>query len=197
MDWTDEELEELANLSVQFSGIASVYDEIEINEREYLKERKAIDFCSSTPLSEYSRLDSICSTSWATSIIEIANRVTGRSFSVNQLLQCLPVYEEIDRCKGVHPKAIASYLMEIGLVENFTDCSSIDSSIAYRFTPIYPVSPNAGGLMNLIAEGKPVFAMVAIDLVKLRFVKEMSDEDTPLKCGSYEPSMYGIVSGYK
>ena len=39
MDWTDEELEELANLSVQFSGIASVYDEIEIKEREYLKER--------------------------------------------------------------------------------------------------------------------------------------------------------------
>ena len=25
----------------------------------------------------------------------------------------------------------------------------------------------------------------------------MNKEDNPLKCGSYEPSMYGIVNGYK
>ena len=39
--------------------------------------------------------------------------------------------------------------------------------------------------------------MVALDITKLRFVKEMGDEDNPYKCASYEPSMYGIVRGYK
>ena len=198
MDWTDDELEQLGLLSVRFSGISSSFDEIDVNINNYVSPYQTIDFCSSS-LFEYSRPDLICSTSWATSIIEIANRLTGKSYSVNQLLNCLPLYEEIDKCSGVHPKSLVSYLMEIGLEEeeNFIDCKSIDSRKTQHFTPIYPESPNAGGLMNLIAEGKPVFAMVALDLNKLRFVKEMNKEDNPLKCGSYEPSMYGIVNGYK
>ena len=68
MDWTDDELEQLGLLSVHFSGIASSFDEIDVREKEYSFPRKTTNFCSSS-LFEYSRPDSICSTSWATSII--------------------------------------------------------------------------------------------------------------------------------
>ena len=79
MDWTDDELEQLGFLSVRFSGISSLYDEIGVRAKEYSFPRKTTSFCSSS-LFEYSRSDSICSTSWATSIIEIANRLTGKSY---------------------------------------------------------------------------------------------------------------------
>ena len=119
-------------------------------------------------------------------------------FSVEQLLQCLPKYENIEECSGVHPKELVLYLMEVGLVEEgkFTDCNSINPADTYRFSPIYPESPNAGGLMNLVAEGRPVFVMVSLELARLRFVKNMDDKDIPLKCGDFEPSMYGVVTGY-
>ena len=49
--------------------------------------------------------------------------------------------------------------------------------------------------MNLVAEGKPVFVMLALDLKKLRFVKDNRDYE-PLRSGGMQPTMYGIVSGY-
>ena len=148
---------------------------------------------------EYSQTNPICSTSWATTIIEIAKSITGKIFSVDQLLQCLPKQENIDGCQGVHPKTLATYLSEEGLVEmkDFTDCESLEEKTHYHFAAVYPSSPNAGGLMNLIAEGIPVFAMVAFDLVKLRFVKDVVNNDEKVNCATYQPSMYGIVSAYQ
>ena len=198
MDWKDASLEELGNLNIQYSGYASLFDPIEVKEPEYHLTRQSQDFCKGS-LMDYSLESNICATSWATSVIEIVNNVSGKQLSVEQLLQCLPQSENIDGCKGVHPKTIAVYLMEVGLVEegNFTVCEKIYSVPRYRFTAVYPESPNAGGLMNLIAEGTPVFTMVSLDLTKLRFIKDMSNIETPYKCSDYQPSMYGIVSGYK
>ena len=198
MDWTDASLEELGDLNIQYSGFASLYDPIEVKEPECHLTRQSQDFCKGS-LKKYSLESNICATSWATSVIEIVNNVSGKQLSIEQLLQCLPLSENINGCKGVHPKTIAVYLMEIGLVEegNFTVCEKIYSVPRYRFTAVYPESPNAGGLMNLIAEGTPVFTMVSLDLTKLRFIKDMSNIETPYKCSDYQPSMYGIVSGYK
>ena len=203
MDWTDESLEELGDLDIKYSGFASLFDPIEIKEPEYHLARQPHNFCEGS-LMRYSLESNICATSWATSIIEIVNHVSGKKLSVEQLLHCLPQSENINGCKGVHPKTIAMYLMEVGLVEenSIKDgdsfvCEKIYSVPRYRFTPVYPESPNAGGLMNLIAEGTPVFTMVSLDLTKLRFIKDMSNIETPYKCSDYQPSMYGIVSGYK
>ena len=196
MDWTDDEINQLGDLSVRYSGITYVYDEIRVNTNEYSQPIRDSDYCYDS-LYDYSRTTQICSTSWATSIIEIADTITGKHFSVDQLLQCLPEKEEIDGCEGVHPKSIASYLFEVGLVEEFTTCDSIDSSKVYRFSTIFPESPNAGGVMNLVAEGKPVFTMVALDLMRLHYVKDMSNSANPIKCGGYDPSLYGIITGYK
>ena len=49
--------------------------------------------------------------------------------------------------------------------------------------------------MNLVAVGKPVFVMLALDLKKLRYVKDNRDYE-PLRSGAMQPTMYGIVSGY-
>ena len=35
MDWTDEELDQLGLLSIRYSGITSIYDEIDVREKEY------------------------------------------------------------------------------------------------------------------------------------------------------------------
>ena len=198
MDWSDDELLSLGDLSVHYSGISTIYEAIPINQHEYSSQRQSTEYCVGS-LIELSGIEKACSTSWATSIIDIASQIAGEPLSVNQLLECLPIEEEIDPCQGIHPKSLVNYLSEVGLVgvNEFTSCDSIRPNYSYHFTPVYPESPNAGGLMNLIAEGKPVFAMVALDLTRLRYVKDMSNSEMPLRCGGYEPSLYGIVSGYK
>ena len=200
MDWSEEELSDLGNLSVKYSGIASLYEHIEPTEKEKHLSLPQYSFKDDS-LDEFNLASKSCSSSWATSIIKMAESAVDNKiqFSINQLLECLPKSEELNECEGIHPKQLTMYLSEVGLVskQEFVDCNSIQSKTTYRFTPIYPESPNAGGLMNLVAEGKPVFAMVSLDLTKLVYIKDMSNIDTPYKCGSYEPSMYGIVSGYK
>ena len=48
MDWTDDELEQLGLLSVRFSGIASSFDEIDVNIYNYASPYQTTDFCSSS-----------------------------------------------------------------------------------------------------------------------------------------------------
>ena len=198
MDWSDDDINKLEDTCMQYSGMVSLYDPIDVNNNEYTLPREPVNFDGES-LKKASRVDSSRFLSWATSVIEAAYSITKEWFSIEQLINCVPQNEEIDGCECSHPKNLATYLMEVGLLKEgeFTTCNSVDPSKTYHFTPVYPESPNAGGLMNLVAEGKPVIAVLALDLVKLRFVKEMSDDDMPYKCADYQPSMYGIISGYK
>ena len=83
MDWSDDELEELGNLSIQYSGIESLHEEVEVTRTAYSVEREVQDFCQGS-LMEYSQTNPICSTSWAITIVEIAKSITGKLFSVDQ-----------------------------------------------------------------------------------------------------------------
>lgn len=91
--------------------------------------------------------------------------------------------------------------MDVGLVEakafKNAGCESLHKLTRYRFAAIFPESPKAGGLMNLVAEGRLVFVMIAVDLQDLRFVKDMSNAEKGVECSFYYPSLYGIVTGYK
>ena len=117
MDWTDDELESLGEIDVHYSGIVSNYDEIEptsFNQKYTFEEP---DICSEN-YTKYSAPNS-CSTSWATTIIQMVNELykdTGIRFSLDQLLQCLPARYGFDNCVGVHPKDIVTYLLEFGLL---------------------------------------------------------------------------------
>ena len=52
--------------------------------------------------------------------------------------------------------------------------------------------------MDLLAnDKKAAFVMMAIDLEKLMFVKDMSNVKDSVKCAGYQPSLYGVLTGYK
>ena len=40
MDWSDDELEDLGNLSIQYSGIESLHEEVEVTRTTYSVERE-------------------------------------------------------------------------------------------------------------------------------------------------------------
>ena len=193
MDWTDEELLDLGDLVVHYTGETKLFEEIEVDKNDIHKYKPARSFNMSLPLN--------MTTSWATSVIQVAERALGGGvrLSLEQLIQCLPVSEDVEEegMRGVHPRTITSYLLEVGLMEedDFFGCESINPLYTHRFKPLYPQYPNGGGLMNFVAESDLVFTMVAIDMLKLRFVKDMSNE-SPLKCGGYSPSVYGVITGY-
>lgn len=198
MDWSNEELNELGNLSVKYSRISSAYEEIEPTEMQMHVAKTTREF---PELMEYNVPEKKCSTSWVTSAIEMAeaaleNRIR---LSSRQLFECLPEEEGIDKCKGVSTRMLTQYLSETGLMseDDFDGCESVEEKKRYHFDSISPESRNGGGLMNLVAENRLVFVLVAVDLQKIRFVKDMSNADEGIKCGGYEPSLYGVVTGYK
>ena len=200
MDWSDGELIDMSELSTRYSGTLMSYEVVPANVNEFSMDRTPMNFCEGS-LIESSRQKAKCSTSWATAAVEVAEAALDHrvDLSVEQLLQCLPRNEGVNGCRGIHPKSISLYLSEVGLVskEDFIDCDSLDNQKRYTFDVVKPESLNAGGLMNLIAEGKPVFTMAALDLTRLRFIKDMSKSKKPHTCGAYQPSLYGILSGYK
>ena len=199
LDWSDGELEELSKSTVRYSGFESSHEPVSINESEFSLTRK-IPLFSDSFVNEYSRKEMFCSTSWATSVIEVAEKAVNYQFefAVEQLMQCLPAYFEMDNgCDGVSPSDLMKYLAEVGLVrkDDFNGCENLNNQPLFKFEAITPEVPNRSGLMNFVAEGKPVFVMLALDLKKLRFVKDNRDYE-PLRSGAMQPTMYGIVSGY-
>ena len=199
MDWSDADLEQLGSLTAEFHGNAPYYEPVDVSKPDFSLRRSPPVYPESF-VNEYSRKQPICSTSWATSVIEVAEAALNNQIelSINQLMQCLPNYFDMENgCDGFEPKLIQSYLKEVGLVrkDDFVDCASLDNSERFTFNYILPEVPNKSGLMNLVAEGRPVFVMLALDLKKLRYVKDNSNYE-PLKSGAMQPSIYGIVSGY-
>ena len=154
-------------------------------------------------MEDYNSPEKKCSTSWATAAIKAAEAVLDYKveLSEEQLFTCLPKdLGFADGCGGIHPKKVMDYLLEEGLVEkkDFNGCDKLDGLKKYRFMPNTPSHPTAGGLMNLLAtENKPAFVMMAIDIKKLVNVKDMSNVKDSVKCAGYQPSLYGVLTGYK
>ena len=72
MDWTNEELESLGDLSMHYTGTADVYDIVEPSLYSYKLTKPERGFCIDS-LKAYS-MPGMPSTSWATSIIEVAEK---------------------------------------------------------------------------------------------------------------------------
>ena len=198
LDWGDDALIKVGELLYRYSGVISISDPVPILHSNYMLSRRARQF-TDTSLTKYASSANACSTSWATAIIEIAEVAIGNSveLSIDQLLHCLPDYLDIDGCQGVLPTQVSVYLAEIGLMrkKNFTTCKAIRTSDTYHFSLSEPEVPNASGVMNLVSEGVPVFALMALDILKLRFITNLGDKDV-LRAGGYQPSLYGIIGGY-
>ena len=208
MDWSDDELDELGELNVKYSQHPSYYDAVDINEPFFTIPKEPRDFCAGKE--KYSRSNTKCSLSWATTLVQVAEAALGGKveLSVDQLIKCVPASELYNggfenECGGYHPKSLQNYLLDVGLAtkEGFESikgmCDDLEKIETYRFVSNAADPPNASGLMNLVAEGKLVFSMLAIDLPKLRFTKDMSGIDEPRSCGYYDPTVYAAVTGYK
>ena len=196
LDWRDDELESLAQSAAGFVGSTSSAERIEFDKPSHTLSRTPRSFSS---MVEYSRKDSICSTSWATSIIEVAETEMNNEveFSMDQLLRCVPSYFDMESsCIGVKPHDLMEYLTTVGLVtkSNFTSCDEVNNQRAYRFDMVIPEAPNKSGLMKLVATDKPVFVMLALNMVKLRYVK--NSDSALFKHGAFQPTMYGIIQSY-
>ena len=201
MDWSEEELDELGKLSVEYSGSPIMYDDApEPTLNEMNVEKRSREF---EGLKDHNESGKVCSTSWATAAIKAAEAALDYvvELSEEQLFTCLPKdLGFADGCDGIHPKKVMDYLLEEGLVEKkaFNGCDKLDGLERFHFNSNTPSHPTAGGLMNLLADDKkPAFVMMAIDIKKLVYVKDMSNVKDSIKCAGYQPSLYGVVTGYK
>ena len=193
-DWSDSELRALGNLDIDISPCHS-FQKINLPLNQSLSiQLNSRDFCNNN-LSQFSSFRN-CSTSWATSIVRIAEHTLNNTIhlSVQQLLQCLPAVYGINACQGVNTTSIVHYLAEFGLVEEdqFTSCSTISETKSFRFVPIFIHSFYE--LINVVSI-KPVYVTLSVSLPQLRVNSYLPTSTIVMPSGS-KPSLFGILSGY-
>ena len=201
-DFKPSDLEQMMDLGVKYSGSGSYFEPVEITNETFVQDYVTRDLCCG--LSEYSISNSV-STSWATATIaaaEAALKAVGRQdmLSVSYLLKCLPELYEI-RPNDVTSNDIIQFVKEYGLISLSMamhlgeDELCTASVFSYKFDFSRPEVPNKSGLMNLVAEGDPVVVLMALDLLRLRFVTD-SGEDKIFTGAASQPSVYGVLYGY-
>ena len=82
MDWSDDKLIALGELCVNYSGMATLYEGVDVIQNEYYMERQSYDFCGGTFI-QSSRVTTSRPYSWATAIIEIASTVLVYYYQLN------------------------------------------------------------------------------------------------------------------
>ena len=73
-------------------------------------------------------------------------------------------------------------------------CSSTANN--YKFEVIRNDVPNESGLKNFANEGNPVIVLLALDLLRLQTVNNVTGTDI-YRGATDEPSVYGILEGYE
>ena len=208
-DFSEEDLTGVMDVKQKHSGRGSYYDEIEAKEDAVEPAFTTMDrdFCSEdAELREYAKPNN-CSLSWVTMIVNAGERALAMIGGSEKLSAAFvkKCYTRGDACNGLGMAEIAEGLKKIGLVsereanrvlEEGGDLCSIPQSKHFTFKVLKAEGPNRGGLMNLIGEGNPVLTLLSINLNRLRFVKDMREEDVTLSGTVYEPSLYGLVTGY-
>ncbi|KAK8826471.1 hypothetical protein WA577_001399 [Blastocystis sp. JDR] len=208
-DFSEEDLTGVMDVKQKHSRRGSYYEPIEATEDAVEPTFTTMDrdFCSEdAELREYAKPNN-CSLSWVTMIVNAGERALAMIGGSEKLSAAFvkKCYTEGDACNGLGMAEIAEGLKKIGLVseteanrvlEERGNLCSIPQSKHFTFKVLKAEGPNRGGLMNLIGEGNPVLTLLSIDLNRLRFVKDMREEDVTLSGTVYEPSLYGLVTGY-
>ena len=201
-DFKPSDLEQMMDLGVKYSGLGSYFEPVEITNDTFVQDYVTRDLCCG--LAEYSISNTI-STSWATATIaaaEAALKAVGRQdmLSVTYLLKCLPELYEI-RPNDVTSNDIIHFVKEYGLISLSMAMHLAEDELCtapvftYKFDFSRPEVPNKSGLMNLVAEGDPVVVLMALDLLRLRFVTNVG-EDKIFTGATSQPSVYGVLYGY-
>ena len=208
-DFKAKDLTNMSDVEQKHTGKGSYYDPItpfaDAVTPDYSFRTR--DFCSADSFLAQYAASSSCSLSWITMIVNAGERALAlkgidEKLSAEFVRKC---YTKRDICRGLTMNEIYVNLNRIGLVSESRvasetgDICAIPKSERYHFSTFRPEGPNRGGLMNLVKEGSPVLSLLSIDLLRLRYVKDMRDEgeDVTLSGTVYQPSFYAIVTGYK
>ena len=208
-DFKAKDLTNMSDVEQKHTGKGSYYDPITPFADAVTPDYsfRARDFCFADPFLAQSAASSSCSLSWITMIVNAGERALAlkgidEKLSAEFVRKC---YTKRDICRGLTMNEIYVNLNRVGLASESRvasetgDICSIPKSEVYHFSTFRPEGPNRGGLMNLVKEGNPVLSLLSIDLLRLRYVKDMRDEgeDVTLSGTVYQPSFYAIVTGYK
>ena len=208
-DFKAKDLTNMSDVEQKHTGKGSYYDPItpfaDAVTPDYSFRTR--DFCSADSFLAQYAASSSCSLSWITMIVNAGERALAlkgidEKLSTEFVRKC---YTKRDICRGLTMNEIYVNLNRVGLASESRvasetgDICSIPKSEVYHFSTFRPEGPNRGGLMNLVKEGSPVLSLLSIDLLRLRYVKDMRDEgeDVTLSGTVYQPSFYAIVTGYK
>ena len=166
------------------------------------------DFCSNHSLLRQYVSSTDCALSWATMIVNAAERALAiegieERLSIDFVMKCFP---RNGFCRGMRMNYIESRFFSTGLIseeeaervqESGGNLCQVPYSHRYFFQVVKLEGPNRGGLMNLIAEGNPVLVAISVDLTRLRYVKDMREDEEPMSSTVFHPSFYALVTGYK
>ena len=206
-DFSDEDMENQMDIGMHYSNVGSYADEEEIQSTAWTTDMVTRDLCNEAE--EYS-ISNPNSTSWASALIfaaEAALKKAGynEELSLRYVLKCLPQSQEID-LNEVTVSDIITFVSEKGLMDKSTEeqvekdivaedelCSVTTSK--FYFDVIRNDVPNMSGLMNFIAEGNPVIVLMALDLVRLKTVNDVTGNEI-YTGATNEPTLYGVVKGY-
>ena len=204
-DFKDEDLETMMDLGVKYSGEGSYAEPVSYSERYSNDFVTGRDLCDEAVARDYS-VSNPHSTSWASALVLAAEAALSKEghvvpLSLTYVLKCLPKYQEVG-LNDVSPTDIMEFVIERGLMskeaaslfDNDEDLCSADTS-KYYFDVTKNDTPNKSGLMTFIAEGDPVIVLMAMDLIRLKTVNDVTGNDI-YTGATDQPSLYGVMKEY-
>ena len=204
-DFKDEDLETMMDLGVKYSGEGSYAEPVSYSERYSNDFVTGRDLCDEAVARDYS-VSNPHSTSWASALVLAAEAALSKEghvvpLSLTYVLKCLPKYQEVG-LNDVSPTDIMEFVIERGLMskeaaslfDNDEDLCSADTS-KYYFDVTKNDIPNKSGLMTFIAEGDPVIVLMAMDLIRLKTVNDVTGNDI-YTGATDQPSLYGVMKEY-
>ena len=204
-DFYDEDLETMMDLGVKYTGLGSFANPDPLTHPDYSHVFAPRDLCSGFEMNSTS--NSI-PTSWASAVIIAAEAAlhyanhNGVTLSLAYLYECLPKISEV-AARDVSPTEIIEFITDNGLMSEQTynmlklneqDVCSADAPKFY-FDVTKNDIPNKSGLMNFVAEGNPVIVLMALDLIRLKTVNDVTGDDI-YSGAADEPSVYGVMKGF-
>ena len=196
-DFSDEDLNRMMNLGVKYSGEGSYADPEDNVPEAWTGTIISRDLC--TGAEEYSSSNSN-STSWASALILAAetalkNGGYDEPLSLTYVIECLPLSQEIEP-NDVSPSDMITFVTEKGLMSEAVASQLSPEELCSANTPKFYFDvtkndiPNKSGLMKFAAEGDPVIVLMALDLVRLKTVNDVTG-DNIYTGATYQPSLYG------
>ena len=202
-DFNEEDLVGMMDIGEKYSHMGSYYLPDNITESTWKRDYIASDLC---PGFESYSTSSSNSTSWASAIVHAAEYAFSKAgyeerFSLKYVLKCLPEFSEAQP-NEIRTSDIISFIAENGLMTDRVASSLSEDELCsstannYKFDVIRNDVPNESGLKNFANEGNPVIVLLALDLLRLQTVNNVTGTDI-YRGATDEPSVYGILEGYE